>query len=236
MSRHLRLVGFLAALLLLLISWQAEAQTPDTVYRKPTLPTGPPVPVEQPVRQQRPRTVEQPAPLPQEQPEVVRQDDEKEKLAPIDRLYFGGGLGLQFGTFTNITLLPILGYRLTEKFNVGVGAVYHFVSYRSYSYSNYGGRGFAQVELFNVGEGAILAHGEVEAINAEYNGAGNYLAAGVERRNTVALPMVGLGYRQRIGERASFDILVLYNTNDADYYNPYSNPVIRAGINIPFRK
>lgn len=234
MKRYLRLAGIFAVLLLLLLNRQATAQTPDTVYRKPTLPTGPPAPVEQPARQ--PQPVKRPQPLPQEQPEVVRQQDEEEKSALIDRLYFGGGLGLQFGNFTNISLLPILGYRITDRFSAGVGAVYHFVSYRSYSYSNYGGRVFAQAELFNIGGGAILAHGEVEVLNAEYNGPGSYLASGLERRNTVALPMVGLGYRQRISERASFDILVLYNTNDASYYNPYNNPVFRAGINIPFRK
>ncbi|WP_230680342.1 hypothetical protein [Pontibacter sp. 172403-2] len=235
MKRHLHLAGMFAVLILLLfISNRAAAQTPDTVYRKPTLPTGPPVPAEQPARQ--PQPVKRPQPLPQEQPEVVRQQDEAGKPALMDRLYFGGGLGLQFGTFTNISLLPILGYRITDRFSAGVGAVYHFVSYSSYSYSNYGGRVFTQAELFDIGDGAILAHGEVEVLNAEYNGPGSYLGGGFERRSTVAFPMVGLGYRQRIGERASFDLLVLYNTNDASYYNPYNNPVFRAGINIPFRK
>jgi len=198
------------------------------------LPTGPPAPVEQPARQ--PQPVVRPQPLPQEQPEVVRQQDEEAKPALIDRLYFGGGLGLQFGTYTNISLLPILGYRITNRFSAGVGAVYHYVGYSSYNYSNYGGRVFAQAELFNIGNGAVLAHGEVEVLNAEYSGPGAYQSGGFEQRSTVAFPMVGLGYRQRISEKASFDILVLYNTNDANYYNPYSNPVIRAGINIPFRK
>lgn len=236
MKQHLRFAGVLAALLLLLIiSQNATAQTPDTLSRKPALPTGPPLPPEQP-RPQRQEPQVRPAPPVVVAPEARQTADGEDPLAPIDRLYFGGSFGLQFGTYTNISLLPILGYRLTEKFSVGAGLVYQFVSYRSYSYSNYGGRGFMQAELFDIGNGAILAHGEVEVLNAEYNGPGSYMAAGAERRNTVAMPMVGFGYRQRIGDRASFDILVLYNTNDANDYNPYSNPVFRAGLNIPFRK
>ncbi len=235
MKKSLRFTQVVATMVVLLLTTSmAVAQTPDTISRKPSLPTGPPLPP-QPQRPQQPRPEVLPAPPVVVTPQA-RAASEDEPLALIDRLYYGGSFGLQFGTYTNISLLPILGYRLTEKLSVGTGLVYQYVSYRRYSYSNFGVRGFAQAALFNIGDGAILAHAEAEVLNAEYSGPGSYQAAGAKRRDTVVMPMVGLGYRQRIGDRASFDFLVLYNTNDVNDYNPYSNPVFRAGVNIPFRK
>lgn len=216
--------------MLLLVSNMAFAQVPDTTYRKPELPTGPPAPVEQQKPQQR---VQEPI---KQKPEVVQvQDEETEEQEFIDRLYFGGSFGLQFGTFTNISLLPIIGYRVTDQFSVGSGVVYHFIRSGGVSFQNFGGRAFAQHEILSgiVNNGAILVHGEYEVLSIE--DIRNFNNGQPERfRRTVSMPMAGLGYRQRMGEKASFDFLVLYNFNDID--SPYSNPVIRAGFNIPFRR
>lgn len=207
---------------------------PDTVKRKPTLPTGPPG-TEKPVYTPKPQP--QPQPPVQQQPPVVQQEPEeadREQQEFIDKLYFGGSFGLQFGSYTNITLLPIIGYRVTDKFSVGTGVVYHFISGGGISLHNYGGRGLAQVEVVDIMEGALLAHAEVEILSREYL-RDNPNNTFTKLRKTMTLPMVGAGYRQRIGEKASLDLLILYNVND-DIVNPYSNPVIRAGVNIPFRK
>ncbi|NEM97876.1 hypothetical protein [Pontibacter burrus] len=225
----------LALCFFVLCSISANAQVePDTVKRKPALPTGPPgsgQPVYTPTRTQ-------PQQPPKPKPEVVKpvvQEEEKEKEEFIDKLYFGGSLGLQFGTYTNISLLPILGYRITDRLSAGVGAVYHYIKDGPYSMHNYGGRLFAQVEMFDIGDGAILAHAEAENIRREYLRVNSTQTALEKANKNLLLPLVGLGYRQRISEKASFDILVLYNSNN-DPVNPYSNPVIRAGVNIPFRK
>ena len=220
-------------------STTAQAQVePDTTQRsKPALPTGPPAPTEQPVPRERQeqKPAVQPRPtqqrprvqtLPREQEPVLEQP-----LRPIDRMYFGGSFGLQFGTFTNISLLPILGYRLTDKFSLGVGAVYHFSKFGSNSYSGFGARTFTQLELFNIGDGAVLGHAEVEFLNTKYEIQGGGLS---NNRTNITLPLVGLGYRQRISEKASVDMLVLYNVNDDERGNPYNNPVFRVGFNIPF--
>src|SRR5262245_12495917 len=68
-----------------------------------------------------------------------------------DRLYFGGNFGLQFGDQTLVDLSPLVGYRLTEKLSVGVGATYiyyHFEDpyhyYPSYSTHIYGGSIFTR--------------------------------------------------------------------------------------------
>ncbi len=206
---------------------------PDTVKRKPSLPTGPPG--QQPVYTP-PKPQPKPQPTIQEHPqEPVAIKEEEEIPELIDRLYFGGSFGLQFGSYTNISLLPIIGYRVTPKFNVGTGVVYHFIKDGEYSLHNYGGRLFTQVEVVQIGEGALLAHAEAEFMSRQYLMVNATQTAYEKHRKTLVLPMVGVGYRQFISEKASFDLLLLYNVNE-DEVNPYSNPVIRAGINLPFRR
>ncbi|GHA60198.1 hypothetical protein [Pontibacter akesuensis] len=233
MLKHVRslIVLCLPSLLLLLSSNNAAAQVPDTTYRKPELPTGPPVPVEK----QRPRVQEQPKPKPQviEQELPVQQETDEEQLRFIDKLYFGGSLGLQFGTFTNISIMPTLSYAVFPKVFAGVGAVYHYKSGGGVNFNNYGGRGYLQGELVEIGGGALLAHGEVESLSVEYAYYDQMGRMMGKTRSSLTMPLVGLGYRQRISSKGSFDLLVLYNANDS-FYNPYSNPVIRFGLNIPF--
>ncbi|RIJ41820.1 hypothetical protein [Pontibacter oryzae] len=223
----------LAALFFFFISFQSMAQVPDSTYRKPELPTGPPVPVEQP-QQPRPkqRVEEQPKPAPVV---VASQEEEKQQeeqeLRFIDKLYVGGSFGLQFGTYTNISLLPTVSYAITPKLFGGLGVVYHYESGEGFKLNHYGGRAFTQLEMFDIGDGAVLAHAEVESLSIEVP---YYDALGRRQtdRNALTIPLIGVGYRQRISNKGSFDILVLYNGND-DLINPYSNPVIRVGFNIP---
>ncbi|MHA6248438.1 hypothetical protein ACXYMU_10905 [Pontibacter sp. CAU 1760] len=215
----------------------AQAQViPDstqTQQQKQELPTGPPMP---PVEQAEPRVrPTQQAPVKQEPTAYpappARQEDMEEPLRPIDRMYFGGSFGLQFGTYTNISLLPILGYKVTDKYSVGAGAVYHYIRYLGSSYSSYGARAFTQLELFNISDGAVLGHAEVEFLNTKSEDQNGNIG---QSRTTLTLPLVGVGYRQRISDKASLDMLLLYNVNSEVRGNPYSNPVFRVGFNIPF--
>jgi hypothetical protein len=223
-------LSFALALGLLMGGTAAMAQTePDTVRRKSELPTGPTVDPKQP-RQPR---IEQPQPQQEViRPQVVRPGAEAPETL-LDRMFWGGSFGLQFGTFTNVSLLPVLGYRASDTFWLGLGGVYHYRSFRgARSMHNYGGRAFAQQQVFN----NFLIHGEYEQVSVEY--ATNFNAAtrtyDINRR-FIGLPMAGVGYRQRIGERGAADILLLYNFNDS-FASPYSNPIIRAGFSFPFRR
>lgn len=47
----------------------------------------------------------------------------------IDRLVFGGGAGLGFGTNTNIFLAPQVGYKITEDWVAGVGYMYNYAKW-----------------------------------------------------------------------------------------------------------
>ncbi|WP_161891177.1 hypothetical protein [Pontibacter russatus] len=216
---------------LLLTASAAQAQDQDsTQQQKQELPTGPPMPTERPQPRQRPTQQREPAPsFPAS--ETAQQEEPEAPLRHIDRMYFGGSFGLQFGTYTNISLLPIIGYKVTEKLRVGAGAVYHYIGYRGNSYSSYGARAFTQMEFFNIGEGAVLGHAEVEFLNTRYEDTYGYIG---DERTLLTLPLVGVGYRQHISEKASLDMLLLYNVNNRVSGNPYSNPVFRVGFNIPF--
>ena len=41
-------------------------------------------------------------------------------------LFFGGGLGLQFGSMTLIEISPLVGYKITPKFSIGVSPTYKY--------------------------------------------------------------------------------------------------------------
>ncbi|WP_240676211.1 hypothetical protein [Botryobacter ruber] len=218
------------SILLLLVSSTAFGQVvPDTVYRKPSLPTGPPgdVPAQPiPRTQPRPPVLTQP-PVSTQQEDTVEYEEE-EKVPILDRLYYGGGFGLQFGTFTNVSLSPILGYMFNEKLWAGGGIIYDYLGGRGVSLQNYGGKAFAQFVLVE----NFLMHAEYDLVNVE-NFRGNNLND--KYREFVGIPLAGLGYRQLIGTRASADFLVLYNFETSSY-SLYSNPVIRFSFNIPFRR
>ena len=155
-------------------------------------------------------------------------DVSKEKFR--NRIYVGGNIGLQFGTVTFIDISPLVGYRITDKLSAGIGFTYwYFKDNRILTDINpnvYGGRIFGKYYLFP----NVFAYSEYEVLNMEVItsiGSYNYLR---ERMNVESL-FIGGGYSQRIGEHASFNLLLLWNLNESDF-SPYFNPVFRTGFNI----
>jgi hypothetical protein len=149
------------------------------------------------------------------------------------KLFIYSGFGLGYSSYAgfsqfNASISPALGYRVTDKFAVGPGI--------SYTYNNYGfdGAGVPSIATNSVGVKAFaqyiiyqefLAHAEYEVTRAElldYD-QGNNL---VKTRFTASTPLLGVGYRSQLGERAAADILLLYNFNSG-YNSLYSNPVVR---------
>lgn len=136
-----------------------------------------------------------------------------------DCIFFGGELGMQFGTLTFINLSPFAGYKVTERLSLAVGPKYLY--YREkidkatvYSTSMYGGRGFARYNITP----ALFAHAEYEVLNLE-----TYF----NRRENIESIFAGGGFRQRLGERSFLVLSALWNLNYSRY-SPYINPVIRV--------
>jgi hypothetical protein len=148
---------------------------------------------------------------------------DKDDTAFSDKLFTGGDFGLQFGTLTVVQLSPIVGYWVTQdKLAVGAGITYQYYNNHAYKFSTsiYGGNVFTR---YYFGE-SFFAHGEYEMLNVE-------AFDGFHDRVWVPGLLAGGGYRQPLGEKASFTIIALWNFTQSTY-TPYNNPVIRAGINI----
>ncbi len=149
-------------------------------------------------------------------------ENEKEKKAFKEKLFFGGSLGLQFGTYTLIDVSPVIGYKVTPKFHPGIRLTYQYLSYRTTAAQTYRYGGSAFVRFFII-EG-IYAQAEAEALNIEW-----YNQSRGEYRLWTENYFVGGGYFQKMGKRAGMYITVLWNLNET-IYSPYSNPVIRMGF------
>jgi len=149
------------------------------------------------------------------------QEEPKPKFK--DRLFTGGGLGLQFGTVTLVNISPILGYRFNERLSSGVGITYIYLNYRDYDYSTsiYGGNIFTR---FNIVE-QIFLHSEFEILNLDA-----YVDNEFKRVNASGF-LVGGGYRALIGGKSFMTLMLLWDLIEDRNY-PYRNPIIRGGIAI----
>ncbi|MCW3104016.1 MAG: hypothetical protein JWO09_2456 [Bacteroidetes bacterium] len=155
---------------------------------------------------------------------MLRKHPPKERF--IDKLFTGGNLGAQFGTVTFIDVSPLLGYKVTDKIGVGIGATYQYYHYRDKYYdfetNVYGGRVFGRYLFTDY----LFAHVEYEYLNLEafdFN----------RRRVDVESLLAGGGYVQRVSDNVSIVAMLLYNFTES-VYTPYTNPIIRVGVNIGF--
>lgn len=148
-----------------------------------------------------------------------------------DRLFFGGNLGLYFGSLTYINVSPTIGYRFSDRMGAGLGPAYSYYSDKrdknyTYTTNTYGGRLFGQYLITD----QLMAYSEYEMINVEVP---NLLFTRLIRKNISSL-FIGGGYLQRFGSgNSGISLMILYNVLESDY-QIYENPIIRTGINIGF--
>ena len=158
---------------------------------------------------------------------AIAQKDSIPKHPFKNKLYTGGGVGLQIGDVTLIEVSPILGYNITKNLSIGIGASYQFMKIREYNISSntYGGSVFGRYTIWR----NIFAHAEYELLNFENIELYNNVIH--KQRMNVSSLFVGGGYRQMIGENSAMVLLVLWNLNETPY-TPYTNPVLRVGVEI----
>lgn len=173
----------------------------------------------------------------EEEKEVKKEkDDDEDKIPLIDRLYFGGNFGANFGTVTNITVAPMVGYKITPRFSVGVGGTYQYWSDKrftpTYTQSIYGGSLFSRYVIADnfLGAGNLFAHAEYETLFAKqpYQDPNT----GLIKEKTKAFPsfFIGGGLAFPIGNRSAFTISALYNPFYEENNSLYGNPLqIRIG-------
>lgn len=143
-----------------------------------------------------------------------------------DRLYFGGNLGLQFGTVTLVDVSPLVGVMITPRLSGGVGATFQYYDdsrFQGAEGTSYGGRLFGR---FNVLPNIFL-HAEYESINWEtYD-----LFVEDYRRTWSNALFLGGGYFAPFGSRGGANFTFLYNVLHDNQNSYYAEPyVIRVGF------
>lgn len=142
-----------------------------------------------------------------------------------DDVYFGGNVGLQFGTVTFVEVSPLVGYKFTDRLSAGVGITYQYYHYKDRYYefqtNVYGGRIFGRYLFTDF----LFGHVEYEYLSLE---AFDFFP---RRRVDVTSVLGGGGFMQRLGDNSAIVAMILYNFTES-VYTPYQNPIIRIGINF----
>jgi hypothetical protein len=155
-----------------------------------------------------------------------REIDPESNPSLKDRMYFGGNLGLQFGTVTMIDVSPLVGVMITPRLSGGVGGTFQYYDdnrLQGAEGTSFGGRLFGRYKVLP----NIFVHTEYESINWE---AYDFNAENFRRTWTEAL-FLGAGYFTPFGPRGGANFTFLYNVfydrRNSYYAEPY---VIRVGF------
>lgn len=181
------------------------------------------------------------------QDKISDNKSKKEKNEPY--LFWGGSLWMGFGSYTYVDVNAVFGSQLTERLSVGISGKYQYYkdedrvaltgNFQTFETNVYGGSVFSQFavikdfrNLFDVkAHNGIIAHAEYEFLNTDYN----YLHFNDTNTNRdrywLHNVLVGGGYFQKMGKKASSYIIILWNLNKA-VDNPYEYPQIRIGFSV----
>ncbi len=183
----------------------------------------------------KPQTEPTKTPVPTKEKKQMPNKKDKGGESLKDRLIFGGSVWLQLGNITRIDLFPSLGYKVTDKTILGVGAQYQYLSARynigtfrvDVAESYYGWRVFSQQFFSDFVPIFIMA--ELEATN------GNFYDFDVfdYRRQWIYSPLIGGGYQQPTGGKLGTGgfIQILYNLNYNENFSQYASPwITRVGF------
>ncbi|MBL8011207.1 MAG: hypothetical protein JNJ64_11420 [Flavobacteriales bacterium] len=150
-----------------------------------------------------------------------------------ERIWFGGGLGLAFGSVTNIAVEPMVGYKITRngKLSAGLGISYQYFRDNrfapAFETSVYGGRLFTRYRIID----QLFAHVEYSQMNFEL------YEVYQDRffRRWVPFLLVGGGYSAHLGGGTYLTATVLFDVIQ-DPYSPYAGgePWIGAGVGFGF--
>ncbi len=150
-------------------------------------------------------------------------------MSPSERIFVGGFLGLQIGTFTAISIHLHGGYRITDRFSAGLGGNYQYTrdSFWGESLSShvYGSNVFARFDVV----ANFFVHGEYERIQVR-----SYRSLTNPGERTTLIEdnyFLGLGYGLQASGRVRLNLLMLYNFNDESRVY-LDNPFFRVGVDI----
>ncbi|MFO7620818.1 MAG: hypothetical protein R6W81_06065 [Bacteroidales bacterium] len=160
----------------------------------------------------------------------------KKDIPPFkERLFYGGSIGLQFGTITDIQISPVVGLWLLPRLGVAAGPNFRFYKNPFEKTTIYGGRSYLQflfiqdlnsVVPLGIHIGMFL-HTEYEVLSLETSFW--KLPPYQSDRFTTGTLLAGGGISQPIGRRSALNFMVLWALNDSGI-GLYSNPEIRISV------
>ena len=160
----------------------------------------------------------------------------RQEAPPIrERLFFGGNIGLMFGSYTNIDVSPIIGFWVLPRIAVAAGPNFRYFKDPYGSTTIYGGKVYTEIiflqdlnNLLPLGiHLGLFLHGEYEGLSLEsaFFKSPPY-ESGRFMLNTF---LAGGGIRQMLGPRSSMNITFLWAFDDSGY-GIYGNPEIRVSF------
>jgi hypothetical protein len=161
-------------------------------------------------------------------------EDNSLKGVPVkERIVFGGGFGLSFGSNQDFfSVSPQVGYMLTKKLVAGTGITYRYTNFKvvkpSIKLNDYGVNPFLRFIVYR----NFYLQTEYEYLNYEFP-----VTIAETTRKDFSSFLAGGGFIQPISDKVALYFMALYNfsykTPAAGQYAPYDSPlVIRAGISV----
>lgn len=165
-----------------------------------------------------------------------------------DKIFYGGALGLTVGDVTQIDLIPVVGVWFIPQWSVGISGRYSYYSHKGYFIGGpsepyrshiWGGSVFTQIlPIVDFSEvlpipvhGGIMFHGEYERLFLDRRMLDPF-STSLSGKTWVELYLVGVGYRQRLGEKAALNIMLLWEVSN-NQFSPYpQNPMIRVNLTL----
>jgi len=147
-----------------------------------------------------------------------------------EKIYYGGNIGLSFGSVTMIGIYPLIGYKIIPNLSVGVKVAYEYIQDKRYSStyttSNYGGSVFMRYRIIK----PIYVHAEYAMLNYQL-----YNELGESKREWVPFLLVGAGFSQSVGRNLWLNAQILFDVLQ-NSNSPYNNwePFYSVGISAGF--
>lgn len=163
------------------------------------------------------------------------QDQAKQVPSFNERFFFGGNIGLQFGSISDIEVSPVAGYWVLPRLAVAIGPEYRFYKYFRETTHIYGAKAYTEFTVLRninsvipIGSNTdILLHAEDSFLSLE----SDFFKDPPFDNNRFVVNTIlgGGGISQQIGKRSYLTLLVLW-TLDSHEYGLYSNPDFRISF------
>lgn len=147
----------------------------------------------------------------------------KKKWVWHENLFYGGGLGLAFGTVTVVNVNPQVGVKLNRWIGTGVGFDYNYLGRQGANIQTVGPTAFARFRPhdFIIGQIEITRMFVRERFNT------------YETRYQFPAAFAGIGYQNGDRENGGFFLMIMWDLIDSEN-SPLQTPIFRGGFSFGF--